>query len=422
MTSNSITFPHIREKISSACYPFASRFALVMIYGLPWSHAFFYIGFVGFLFCVLASTTRYKELLNTIKRPTAFFAVLLFLYIGLGLLYSIAPIDMGIYDFKKYRKLLLIPLFIGIFKDTDSAKKLILAYSLGVLTLMTPTLLDGFGLMKLMGLDMSHFRDQSYNASSIVYWRNHIVHGFHVSIFFTICVISIFRYKKFSFIFFIIAILCVCDILFFINGRAALFNLLVSALLLIFYYINNIKNIKLIFTILAAILIVSASTYHFSNKVHERVISIMQESQAYDEKNNVLTSGGQRLYMWSMSFKLFLNAPIIGNGLGAFRQRMLQPDNLIPNIPYHHTHNEYLTLAAQNGLIGLALFFALIWFMYKNANQQNDGWLKGITKIGIAIFLISALTDSSLHNESEGWTFMLLACLANTPNINRPKS
>ena len=196
MSSNSITFPHIREKISSACYPFASRFALVMIFGLPWSHAFFYIGFVGFLFCVLASTTRYKELLNTIKRPTAFFAVLLFLYIGLGLLYSIAPIDMGIYDFKKYRKLLLIPLFIGIFKDTDSAKKLILAYSLGVLTLMTPTLLDGFGLMKLMGLDMSHFRDQSYNASSIVYWRNHIVHGFHVSIFFTICVISIFRYKK----------------------------------------------------------------------------------------------------------------------------------------------------------------------------------------------------------------------------------
>lgn len=381
-----------------------------MVFGLPWSHAFFNIGLVGFLFCLLASTSRYKELLSTGKQPIAFLALLLFVYLAAGLIYSHAPLDLGIFDINKYRKLLLIPLFLAVFRDLESAKKLVLAYSLGVLSLMLPTLLEGSGLMQLPGLDMSRFRDGSYSANSLVYWRNHIVHGFHASMLFTICMLTAFHSRQFRWLPIGIAALCVYDILFFIHGRAALFSLLASSLLLALHLISQRRlQIFLFISVIAA----SALTYGLSGKVQERVDSISQELQAYEVDNNIHTSGGQRLYLWTLSFQLFRSSPVLGAGPGSFREQLIQPNSLLHDAPYHHTHNEYLTLASQHGLIGLILFLTLTWMMYRTVGQHKDIWLQGIVRIGIAIFLINAMTDSSLHNESEGWTFVLLACLAN---------
>lgn len=410
MTALPINMSAVREKISSACHPFASRFGLVMIFGLPWSHAFFYIGLVGFLFCLLVSTTRYKELLIASKEPIALLALLLFVYIAAGLLYSHAPYDLGIFDVKKYRKLLLIPLFLAVFRDIRCAKKMVLAYSLGVLSLMTPTLLDGTGLMQLLGLDMSRYRDGSYSAESLVYWRNHIVHGFHVSMLFTIGMLSAFHFQRLRWLSIAVAALCVYDILFFIHGRMALIGLLSVFGLLVFHLITQ-RRLQIV--LLTAVIAASALTYEFSSKVQRRIDSVTQETQAYREDHNFTTSGGQRLYLWAMSFQLFRSSPILGAGPGAFREKLVQPDSLMHDAPYHHTHNEYLTLASQHGLIGLILFLSLAWTMYRNAGRRQDLWLQGIVRIGIAIFLINALTDSSLHNESEGWTFVVLACLAN---------
>lgn len=381
-----------------------------MVFGLPWSHAFFYIGLVGFLFCLLASTTHYKELLTISKDPIALLALLLFAYIATGLFYSHAPIDLGMFDVKKYRKLLLVPLFLMVFRDIASAKKLVLAYSLGVLSLMAPTILDGTGLMQTLGLDMSRYRDGSYTAASLVYWRNHIVHGFHVSMLFVICMLSAFHFRKLRWLSIAVAAICVYDILFFIHGRMALFVLLVTLFLLALHLITQ-RRLQII--LLIAVIAASALTYELSSKVRERIDSVTQETKAYREDNNFTTSGGQRLYLWAMSFQLFRRSPVLGAGPGAFRERLIQPDSLLHDAPYHHTHNEYLTLLSQHGLIGLILFLSLAWMMYRNAGRHKDLWLLGIVRIGISVFCINALTDSSLHNESEGWTFVILACLAN---------
>lgn len=397
-------------KISAFFYPKAGWFGLVMIFGLPWSHAFFYIGLVGMLFCLLASPAHYKDLVAACRENIAILAVLLFVYIAAGLLYTHAPMEFAVFDVKKYRKLLLIPVFLMIYRDIKWANRLVVAYGCGVLSLMLPTLLDGTGLMRLLSLDLSLYRDGSYTDQSLVYWRNHIVHGFHASMLFSICILSAIRYRKLAWPCVAIATICLLDIIFFIHGRTALITLVAVCVLMT---LNYISHLHLRAVLVLAIFVASVSVYEISEKIHERVDSITQEARAFIVDRNVTTSGGNRLHYWGMSLDMFIKAPVIGNGPGTFRENLEQPDNPLHGQPHRHTHNEYLTLLSQHGLVGLILFIFLAQQIYQKAGRRHDIWLKGIVRIGLVIFLINAITDSSLHNESEGWTFVLLACLAN---------
>lgn len=402
----------IRQKISSVAYPLAGWFGLVMVFGLPWSHAFFYIGLVGLLFCLAVSTTHYKELLTAGREHIAVLALLLFAYIAAGLIYTHAPLELALFDVKKYRKLLLIPVFLMVYRDIKWAKRLVLAYSLGISVLMLPTLLDGTGLMRLLPLDLSLYRDGSYYDApfSLVYWRNHIVHGFHVSLLFSICMLSSMRYRRSRWLLLAIAAVCIYDIVFLIHARMALIALLGAALLLAISLITQLRlRLALLITIMAAGLL----AYEYSPRIQERFDSITQEVQAYVQDGNVDTSVGNRLHFWNMSLQIFRHSPIAGAGPGSFREALIQPDNPLHRTSYRHAHNEYLTLLSQHGLIGLILFLSLAAAIYRQAGRQDDLWLQRIVRIGLAIFCINALTDSSLHNESEGWTFVLLACLAN---------
>ena len=404
-------FEVFRRALSDFLEPYATRFALVMVFGLPWSHAFFYIGFAGLLFCVLFSTNRYRELIGKLKIPMVLFAFMLLVWIVLGTMYTTAPQDMVLYDFRKYRKILLLPILLLVFPSVASARKLVFAYASGVLILMIFTLMDGFHVDKLLGVDLSKYRDQSYNSNSLVYWRNHIVHGFHVSLLFVICAQSAIHLKKFRPLYIFICCICIYDILFFINGRAALLGLMIGILLIVAYFPTKLKYR---ITVLSLAIGCAFATFALSPKVQQRVMSVVNESQKYYSQNDVTTSGGNRLYFWSKSFELFKSAPIIGTGPGSFRARMLEPDIVIKNFPYHHAHNEYLTLLSQHGVIGLLLFAIFISSIYIGAKSHSDSWLKQIIIISLAIFLVNAATDSSLHNESEGWTLLLLACLAAT--------
>lgn len=400
----------ILRKISDFSYPKAGWFGLVMFFGLPWSHAFFYIGLVGMLACLLASTTRYRELITTCKENIALLAVLLFAFIAVGLLYTHAPMELAIHDVKKYRKLLLIPVFLMVYRDLKWAKRLVIAYGSGVFVLLLPTLLDGTGLAHLLSLDLSRFVNDSYNAQSRVYWRNHIVHGFHASMLFAICMVSAIRYPKLMWLFLPVAAIGVVNIAFFIHGRTALITLLVVCLLMAMRFI---PNLALRVGLVMAIFTSSLFAYQFSEKIHGRVNSIAQEARSYLSNSEVMTSGGMRLHYWSTSLGMVIDAPLVGKGPGAFREDLVRPDNPLHAEMHKHTHNEYLTLLSQHGLVGLALFLLLVHQIYRQAGRSQDPWLPGIVRFGLVVFLLNAVTDSSLHNESEGWTFVLLACLAN---------
>lgn len=403
-------------KTSDAFYSMARWFGIILIFGIPWSHAFFNIGIYGLFLCLALSPSHYKDWLLALNNKISLIAVLLFTYICIGLLYTSAGLDIAIPEVKMYAKLLIIPIFIVLYKDGMWTNRIIYSYALGAFILIIPTILDGTGILKALSVDLSKIKDGSYTNLSLVYWRNHIINGFHTSILFSICVLSSVKFKKYRIQLIFISLICLADVIFFINGRLALASIVSAILLLI---LQNLKTTKNKYLLVFILVFISIIFYSQSTSLQNRVKSVTQEAKLFHEEKNISTSGGVRLFYWSMSFDLFTKNPLFGSGPGSFRQNLISPDNPLRTVLHKHAHNEYLTLISQNGLIGLILFLYLTILVYKKNLASDNELVKKIVQIALLLFLLNSLTDSSLNNESEGWTFVVLASIVNFLSPNK---
>ena len=114
---------------------------------------------------------------------------------------------------------------------------------------------------------------------------------------------------------------------------------------------------------------------HSSSYINER-ITTMVPSQT-DE------SGRQRLFMWQAAKNIILDHPVCGIGYRQWKNYVLEYLQKIPNWTlvddaiFAHAHNSYLTVAAETGIVGLALFLlfwiALLRQFLKNRSALGQG-------------------------------------------------
>ena len=50
--------------------------------------------------------------------------------------------------------------------------------------------------------------------------------------------------------------------------------------------------------------------------------------------------------------------------------------------------------------------------MLNSARRIEDRWLASSLTVAVLVFCLNAVTDASLHNDWEGWTFVVLASIA----------
>ena len=235
--SHKVTFSSISQWMGLMC-----------AFGIPWSNGFFNVGFYLMVIFFALSATDYRCWKQLIKTPAVIIASSLFIFILIKTYFSITLWELGKYDLMNYRKLLAIPIFITLFSTTEQKKLLLISYCLGVIILMLPTLIDGFGFAYLID-NLKFFRKNAAylisqnGAPNLVYWRNQIVHGFHVSILFSTALLASIYYKKYRFRLLSIAALCGIDLLFFIYGRMALISLFFSLLVITLIHFHSKKYI-----------------------------------------------------------------------------------------------------------------------------------------------------------------------------------
>ena len=388
--------------------------ALMCAFGIPWSNGFFNFGFYLMMIFFTLSIRNYSHLKETLKTPAVIVALSLFTFILIKTCFSIAPWEIGAYDLIHYRKLLVIPFFLILFTSIEQKKSLIISYCLGVIVLMLPTLIDGLGFVNLIE-HLSFFRKNAAylvsqnGAPNLVYWRNQIVHGFHVSILFSAALMASFYYKKYRSLLLILSALCAADLLFFIYGRMALISLFFSLSVIALLHLRSKKHLAIM---LATVLVATSSTYFIIPSVKVRISSITNETSAYINKSNISTSAGERFDYWAVSLKMFKEYPITGMGSGSFKKQLEVTKDPFFSNGRAHTHNEFLTQLSQYGLIGFILFVSLLIITIRNSRKIKDKWLANLTTTGTAIFALNCLTDSSLHNDWEGWGFVVIVSIA----------
>jgi O-antigen ligase len=133
-------------------------------------------------------------------------------------------------------------------------------------------------------------------------------------------------------------------------------------------------------------------------------------------------STGWRLDTLLAGLKLFRNDPIFGVGLGQFHY--LSPKYLDPSVAITYSHNWYMDVLAEQGLLGFGAYLLMLlgigWTLLRSAAPGVRGLLAMF-----AVFLVSCLTTepvSSLQTTGIFWILLglgLASALA-AGNRNRP--
>lgn len=106
------------------------------------------------------------------------------------------------------------------------------------------------------------------------------------------------------------------------------------------------------------------------------------------------TSLGSRMEMWKFSARLLAEKPLAGGGPGAFETRWKtgKPEGIVAN--YLNPHNTFCHVAADYGLLGLALLGGIL-FTLARASRSFRGSFRGFLGAAfLLVFLVGSLTNS----------------------------
>jgi O-antigen ligase len=405
---------------------------LLFVFAIPWSSALYRISMLMLLLALTVYVAH--DLFNKHSHqklalwripldPVWSFGVALSTWVVLSYFWTLGTQDNYFFDAWRYSKLWMIPVFgFLIYRAFENHPlPLVKSFALGCILLMLPSFLDYLGVSQSIGLDSYLKGNPAYSRETasglnLVYFRNHIVHGFHVAILFGILAITYAKKSKFAGLYVFLAFCCVCDIAFLVIGKMALFSLLLSMLIVVVYYFSNWRK-GLLLSLVFLLIVFSIGLV--SETVQHRIFLIWSEAKEFFQNQNINSSGGNRLHYWYISLAMFLDHPLIGAGAGAFRTGLEVSKDPLSNSFHYHTHNEYLSQLSQFGLVGFGLFSGLLISLYHGCINWKHNTVQACGMFVVIIFLLNALSDSSLHNEWEGWTLVFFSGLIFSQRIGK---
>jgi len=131
-----------------------------------------------------------------------------------------------------------------------------------------------------------------------------------------------------------------------------------------------------------------------------------------DDDGKLESSSADRVLIWEDAEKLVLENPLFGTGFATyiFMHRVKQ---------YDDTHNFYLKMVVENGLIGLLLLFAVIftawrqgYLLFRSADQPYmRGLGLGLVALLTSVLIANIFGDRFSYFQVNGCTWVLMACV-----------
>ena len=127
------------------------------------------------------------------------------------------------------------------------------------------------------------------------------------------------------------------------------------------------------------------------------------------------SSAAGRMVMWTLALDMFMSNPLFGSGFDTFRL-------LAGYGGLHDTHNYYLRLLAEMGILGLLVYLALLaaaiwscWRLYRDASD-DDRMLSGLAVGGlgymVCVALLNVFGDRWSFLEITGYTCIIMGMVA----------
>lgn len=357
---------------------------------------------LGLIVAVLASSELRRRLRLAARDPMVTGALLFFAVLAIALLYSGQTLLQALAMLSGWRKLLLLPLAAAVFDEPIAKRRLVLIF-IGAATLLALLAYYSYAV----GQMVIALRDEA--PGTVV--RNHSTQGavFAIGTFAAVALLLqgavAVRWQRIALI--TCALILAGGTIFVTPGRTGYVVLPVCAVALAagsFHARGVARSRALLLTL--AVVAVLAGLLAASPRAREEMVTGVHEMEGYRQEQQI-TRMGIRLYFWQNALALIPRHPLLGTGTGTFGTVYADEVRGRPGVAGTLTndpHNQFLKIAVEQGLLGLAVFLGFLW----SATRQRASEPWRMLGLGVlAAWCVTSLANSHFSTFTEG-TFIWL--------------
>src|SRR6516162_2346521 len=148
-------------------------------------------------------------------------------------------------------------------------------------------------------------------------------------------------------------------------------------------------------------------------------IGVQRILQRFSEVQSIEVTGSKRAAMREDTWRLFMDHPLLGTGLGTLEIVFPPYDSLYDGKVVNHAHNDYIEALAETGVVGglccaLFLGFIVLYSLKSLADPGNSfGSVLNLSGLIACIgILVHSLVDFNLHIPANALLFFVSAHLA----------
>ena len=363
------------------------------------------IGLIA-VFWLLSGELRGKA--DLIRRnPVAIAALLLFGLLAVGTIYSSGNTDTLL----KYVDLLFIPIFLTSFQDVKTRERALFVFCIAAFASIVVSHLD---YLRLLPPNPWLPRSGDYSTG----FKLPVTHGLIVA--FSAYLFALLardeRNRKLRIGYIAIALFAAHNVVFMNWGRTGYLVLVI--LFLYFFVVTFGRRGLVLFIAIAGATVLTA--YVTSTTFHQRVNVVAQQFMEWKPGTPSADSVGERLEYYVNSLKLIRERPLLGSGTGSFPAeyaRVVADRNMLATV---NPHNEFLLIAVQIGVIGLASLIYLFYRQWRSAGALARSLYRDLARGLVLTFVVGCLFNSLLLDHTEGLLFAWMSALAFAAPLQPP--
>lgn len=332
-----------------------------------------------------------------LKQPMVFMTLVIYLMVGLGVIYSVAPFSESMDMWGSWRKYLLVPLVAAVYDDVWWKQRFVLVF-IGLMVLAALVSFTGyvfeFSTKYPVGIVISNHATQSmFFAAAIfaclVFLRFPTDHPIRSVWSLWAAVIILFL-----------------NLFFITPGRSGYLVFIVCLLVLIFWGTQGKKRVCFMVLVPLGIFLVMMT----SPVVKGRIQLGLDELQTY-EQDKTESSMGLRIVFWKNTFAVLkkMEHPVLGYGTSGFETAyaaQVEGQNGWQGAPTTDPHNQFLKILVEHGLVGFILFLLFIASFFRQPVQGTFYYLG----IGILLAWCASSMFSGHFTTFHDGRFVLIWC------------
>lgn len=339
-------------------------------------------------------------------------ALALVLLLAVSLMWDVSPTQESTSILLKYRKLLYLPFLLILFEDATWKRLAILALMVSLILVLVLSCTNWLGFTHVGQL----YAADPTRASWV--FKHHITQGIFTALLtylaLTVATLS-WNPSLVSEVRIPTSARIVCAIVvpvalinLFLMQQGRTGQVLVLPLLVLWSWQTFLRGKpvhlgRIVVAIGIAVAFAGAALAYVAHHKSSRMAEVGSEIQDY-EKTGEVTSVGLRLEFYKRSLRLIAQRPVFGSGVGSVEsqfQQMTAGHTGAQGMLTANPHNEYLMMAVQLGVVGLAVFLWLLWQLWC-ASLRMPG-LAGVFSGGYVVaFAVASTANSLLLDFPEG--------------------